>query len=149
MKFIYFFLCLWVIFALLDPDPDSDGPDTDPGTPLNLDTDTDPDPQHWLPGAVWLRFPLILLMFPGAAVPAALPQWRWEHPLAGVVGAYPGRQCRGRGCRRRLLLAAAAYPGATGPDATSGSRSALLRQYCPDGLAAPAVRPTAAVATWH
>jgi len=22
MKFIYFFLCLWVIFALLDPDPD-------------------------------------------------------------------------------------------------------------------------------
>ncbi len=27
MKFIKFFLCLWVIFALLDPDPD-----TDPGT---------------------------------------------------------------------------------------------------------------------
>jgi hypothetical protein len=34
MTFILFFLCLWVIFALLDPD-------TDPGTPLN------PDPQHW------------------------------------------------------------------------------------------------------
>jgi hypothetical protein len=32
---IYFiFLCLWVIFALLDSD-------TDPGTPMN------PDPQHW------------------------------------------------------------------------------------------------------
>ncbi len=31
MKFIYFFLCLWVIFALLDPD-------TDPGTALNPDT---------------------------------------------------------------------------------------------------------------
>jgi hypothetical protein len=28
MKFINFILCLWVIFALLDPDPD-----TDPGTP--------------------------------------------------------------------------------------------------------------------
>jgi hypothetical protein len=34
-NFFSFFLCLWVIFALLDPD-------TDPGTPLN----TDPDPQH-------------------------------------------------------------------------------------------------------
>jgi hypothetical protein len=34
MKLINFFLCLWVIFVLLDPD-------TDPGTPLN------PDPQHW------------------------------------------------------------------------------------------------------
>jgi hypothetical protein len=35
MKCINFFLCLWVIFALLDPD-------TDPGTPLH------PDPHHWL-----------------------------------------------------------------------------------------------------
>jgi hypothetical protein len=35
MKFITFFLCLWVIFALLDPDPDK-------GTPLN----PDPDPQN-------------------------------------------------------------------------------------------------------
>jgi hypothetical protein len=35
LKFINFFLSLWVIFALLDPDPD-------PGSPLNLD----PDPQH-------------------------------------------------------------------------------------------------------
>jgi hypothetical protein len=32
MKFIYFFLCLWVNFLLLD---------SNPGTPLN------PDPQHW------------------------------------------------------------------------------------------------------
>jgi hypothetical protein len=38
MKFINFFLFLWVIFALLEPDSD-----TDPGTPLN----PDPDPQHW------------------------------------------------------------------------------------------------------
>ncbi len=37
MKFINFFLCLWVIFALLDPD-------TYLGTPL------DPDPQYWLSG---------------------------------------------------------------------------------------------------
>ncbi len=36
MKFINFFLCFWLIFALLDPD-------TDPGTPLNLD----PNPQHY------------------------------------------------------------------------------------------------------
>jgi hypothetical protein len=36
-KISNFFLCLWVIFALVDPDPD-----TDPGTPLN------PDPQHWM-----------------------------------------------------------------------------------------------------
>ncbi len=31
MKFITFFLILWVIFALLDPDPD---PHMDPGTPF-------------------------------------------------------------------------------------------------------------------
>jgi hypothetical protein len=37
MKFINFFLFLWVIFALLDLDPD-------PGTPLN----PDPAPQHCL-----------------------------------------------------------------------------------------------------
>ncbi len=37
MKIFNFFLCLWVIFALLDPDPD-----TDPGTPFY------PDPQHWV-----------------------------------------------------------------------------------------------------
>jgi hypothetical protein len=35
MKFINFFLFLWVNFALLDPD-------TDPRTPLN----PDPKPQH-------------------------------------------------------------------------------------------------------
>jgi hypothetical protein len=35
INFVNFFLCLWFIFALLDPD-------TDPGTPLN------PDPQHCL-----------------------------------------------------------------------------------------------------
>jgi hypothetical protein len=37
VKFFNFFLCLWVIFAILDPDPD-----TDPGTPFY------PDPQHWV-----------------------------------------------------------------------------------------------------
>jgi len=39
IKCVNFFLCLWVIFALLDPD-------TDPGTPLN----PDPDPEHWKKG---------------------------------------------------------------------------------------------------
>ncbi len=34
-------ICLWVIFALLDPD-------MDPGTPSNQDTDPDPDPRQWL-----------------------------------------------------------------------------------------------------
>jgi hypothetical protein len=34
MKILYFFLNLWVIFALLDPDPD-------PATQINAD----PDPQ--------------------------------------------------------------------------------------------------------
>jgi hypothetical protein len=32
IKFINFFLCLWLIFALMNPDPD-----TDPWTPLNPD----------------------------------------------------------------------------------------------------------------
>ncbi len=36
MKILYFFLYLWVIFALLDPDPD-------PATQINAD----PDPQLW------------------------------------------------------------------------------------------------------
>jgi hypothetical protein len=30
MKFLNFFLLLWVIFALLDPDPDSESGSTDP-----------------------------------------------------------------------------------------------------------------------
>jgi hypothetical protein len=47
IKFITFFLCLWVISALLDPDCESD-PNTDLGTPLNPDPDSNPDPQHWL-----------------------------------------------------------------------------------------------------
>jgi hypothetical protein len=37
MKILYFFLYLWVIFALLDPDPDTE-------TQINAD----PDPQHCL-----------------------------------------------------------------------------------------------------
>ncbi len=37
MKFVNFFLCLWVISALLKPDPD-----TDPGIPVPLNPDTDP-----------------------------------------------------------------------------------------------------------
>jgi hypothetical protein len=46
MKFINFFLRLWVIFAFPDPNMD---PDTDPGTPIESGSnpDTDPDPQHW------------------------------------------------------------------------------------------------------
>jgi hypothetical protein len=53
MKLINFFLCFWVIFALLDPDPD---PDCESGSGYgsrghiesrsNPDRDTDPDPQH-------------------------------------------------------------------------------------------------------
>jgi hypothetical protein len=41
MKILYFFLFLWVIFALLDPDP---------ATQINADPDldTDPDPQPCL-----------------------------------------------------------------------------------------------------
>jgi hypothetical protein len=42
LKFINFFLCLWVIFALRDPD-------MDPGTPLN----PDPYPQHWWKHLRW------------------------------------------------------------------------------------------------
>jgi hypothetical protein len=38
MKILYFFIFLWVIYALLDPDPD-------PATQINADPDTDPDPQ--------------------------------------------------------------------------------------------------------
>jgi hypothetical protein len=38
MKILYFFIFLWVIFALLDPDPD-------PATQINADPD--PDPKPW------------------------------------------------------------------------------------------------------
>jgi hypothetical protein len=43
MKILYFFLFLWVIFALLDPDPD-------PTTQINADPypDTDPHPKPCL-----------------------------------------------------------------------------------------------------
>jgi len=38
MKFLIFFLLLWVIFAILDPDPDSKyGTNPDPRTRLNPD----------------------------------------------------------------------------------------------------------------
>jgi hypothetical protein len=42
MKILYFFLFLWVIFALLDPDPD-------PGCQINADPDTDLYQQPWNP----------------------------------------------------------------------------------------------------
>jgi hypothetical protein len=47
IKFINLFLCLWVIFALLDPDPGTD-PETPSKFGSNPDPDTyqDPDPQH-------------------------------------------------------------------------------------------------------
>jgi hypothetical protein len=41
MKILYFFLFLWVIFALLNADPDPD-----PATQINADPD--PDPQPWI-----------------------------------------------------------------------------------------------------
>ncbi len=43
LKFLHFFLFLWLIFALLDSDPD-------PATQINGDScpDTDPDPQPYL-----------------------------------------------------------------------------------------------------
>ncbi len=47
MKILYFFLFLWVVFALLDPDPD-------PATQINADSDpatqiyADPDPHRWI-----------------------------------------------------------------------------------------------------
>jgi hypothetical protein len=40
LKILYFFLFLWVIFALLDPDP---------ATQINADPDTDPKP--WFPSS--------------------------------------------------------------------------------------------------
>ena len=44
MKFLKFFLLLWVIFALLDPDPDSEygSGSTDP---IESVSNWDPDPQ--------------------------------------------------------------------------------------------------------
>ncbi len=50
MKFINFFLCLCVIFALLDPDSDCES-GTGYGSRDPIDSGsspvTDPDPQHW------------------------------------------------------------------------------------------------------
>jgi hypothetical protein len=47
MKIINFFLCLWVIFALLDPDRES-GSGYRSRDPIESGSnpDTDPDPQH-------------------------------------------------------------------------------------------------------
>jgi hypothetical protein len=43
MKILYFYLFLWVIFALLDPDPRLNA-DPDPATQINADPDPDPQP---------------------------------------------------------------------------------------------------------
>jgi hypothetical protein len=50
MKILYFFLFLWVIFALLDRIRNLNA-DPDPATQINADPnpDTDPDPKPWLP----------------------------------------------------------------------------------------------------
>jgi hypothetical protein len=50
MKIINFFLCLWVIFALLDPvlDPDcKSGYGSRDPIESGSNPDTDPDPHHW------------------------------------------------------------------------------------------------------
>jgi hypothetical protein len=41
MKFLDFFLLLWVLFALLDPDPDSESGSTD-----LIESGSNPDPKH-------------------------------------------------------------------------------------------------------
>jgi hypothetical protein len=48
MKFINFFLCLWVIFALLGPDGES-GSGYRSRDPIESGSNQDsyPDPQHW------------------------------------------------------------------------------------------------------
>jgi hypothetical protein len=49
MKFINFFLCLWVIFALRDPDPDREsgsGYGSRSRDPIESGSNPDPDPQH-------------------------------------------------------------------------------------------------------
>jgi hypothetical protein len=43
MKFIKFFLCLWVIFAFLEPNPDCESGSVDP---IESGSNPDPDPQH-------------------------------------------------------------------------------------------------------
>jgi hypothetical protein len=58
MKIQYFFLFLWVIFALLDPDPDPQfvcGSDPDLAAQINADPDpdTDRDLQPWFRVAFW------------------------------------------------------------------------------------------------
>jgi hypothetical protein len=46
MKFVIFFLLLWVIFALLYPDPDSEyGPGSGSTDLIESGSKTDPDPQ--------------------------------------------------------------------------------------------------------
>jgi hypothetical protein len=41
---INFFICLWVIFALLDPDYESGSGSRGP---IESGSNPDPDPQHW------------------------------------------------------------------------------------------------------
>ncbi len=43
MKFLSFFLLLWVIFALLNPDQDSE---SGSGSTALIETGSDPDPKH-------------------------------------------------------------------------------------------------------
>ncbi len=48
IKFVNFFLCLWVIFALLNPDPDCEF-ESESRDPIKSGSNPDPDPQHGFP----------------------------------------------------------------------------------------------------
>ncbi len=91
MKFINFFLCLWVIFALLDPDPD-------PGTSLN------PDPQH-CPNVLIIPAPKTMFAEPSDLLNASPHRCPEQHSWASSCCS--GRRCaapsrsRSRWIRRR------------------------------------------------
>jgi hypothetical protein len=65
MKFLNFFLFLWIIFALLDSDPDCE---SGSGSRDPTESGSNPDPQHWSYGydpehCFKVNCPLLLIQF--------------------------------------------------------------------------------------
>jgi hypothetical protein len=85
MKILYFFLYLWVVFALLDPDPD-----TDPPTQINVDPD--PQPCHKASSQIILsKVAAVLGSIPAISDTVESEGWQMKQWLIKYLNLNKGR----------------------------------------------------------